>query len=251
MQPPPRKRIQPLRALAAIRSLTANPEDTAQFALALEHLEGDAPRRLYRRLMRSERGRALLQNPPDLVARLTDHDALRALPEGTLGRAYLSFCEREQKSSKGLAQVIEEGRARAYDRPAAMPRHFVTEWMRDTHDLYHLVTGYRTDLIGEMCVLLFTASQTGNLAIVAPILYGAPLLGRIRPDAIGMGVRAVQRGLRARFFAEQNWEELLARPLDEVRTTLRVSPLEPYQTLHFSDVVPTPRADDPARRSAA
>lgn len=236
MQPPPKKRIQPRRALAAMQRLIANPDDTAQFAVALESLEGDAPRRLHRRLQRSERGRALLSNPPDLISRLSDTPYLRSLKADSLGRAYLSFCERERKSSAALIEVIEQGRARAHGSQSNVPHHFVMDWMRDTHDLYHLVLGYGTDLLGELGVLSFTAAQTGNVGVVLPVLFGMPRLARERPSAIALGARAVRRGLTAEFFPEQSWPDLLERPLGELRQALGVGEPERYEPLYFARV---------------
>src|SRR3546814_1330225 len=34
--------------------------------------------------------------------------------------------------------------------------------LRDTHDLFHILTGYGRDALGEQCVLGFTYGQTGN-----------------------------------------------------------------------------------------
>src|SRR3546814_7467286 len=47
-------------------------------------------------------GRRRLAERPYLPALLDDHDALRRLPEGSVGRVYVDFMEREGLTAQGL-----------------------------------------------------------------------------------------------------------------------------------------------------
>ncbi len=78
-----------------------------------------------------------------------------------MGRAYLAFCDREGITPGGLveASMLE-------DRDLLEPRfRYMADRLRDSHDLWHVVTGYRTDLLGENAVLAFTAAQTDSVGV--------------------------------------------------------------------------------------
>ena len=105
------------------------------------------------------------------------------------------------------------------------------------HDLWHVVTGYSRDLIGELLLLSFSWKQlrTRAFALIIPVAYvfnewqnpGFRVLAR----------EALRRGRDAVWLPVQNWEALLERPLDEVRETLRVGP-PPVYTQVRSDGAP-------------
>ena len=47
---------------------------------------------------------------------------------------------------------------------------YISDRMRDTHDLWHAVTGYKGDLIGEASLLGFSLAQTHNPGIAMIVL---------------------------------------------------------------------------------
>src|SRR3546814_16494227 len=95
---------------------------------------------------------------PYLPALLDDHDALRRLPEGSVGRVYVDFMEREGLTAQGLVDESLKFRR-------GKPSHddmleLYGNRLRATHDLFHILTGYGRDALGEQCVLAFSYSQT-------------------------------------------------------------------------------------------
>ena len=44
--------------------------------------------------------------------------------------------------------------------------------LRDQHDLWHVVTGYGRDELGELCLLGFTYAQTKNRGVGLIVLVG-------------------------------------------------------------------------------
>ena len=205
------------RASRALVALLQNPDDLPQVFTIIEALSEPTYRRVLRRLQASEGGRSLVAERPPLAAMLGDRAALAALPEGSLGRAYLAFMDREGISADGLVQASE-----ADGRPFAGEREidFVPERLRDTHDLWHTVTGYHGDLVGELCLLAFTFAQTHNPALLLVVIGGAArgfLQGRW-----SLAGEAYRRGQRAAWLPAVRWETLLARPLAEVREELLV-----------------------------
>ncbi len=219
-------RNRPLVALRALAALSADPDDLPQVFTIIDSLPGRAPGRLAARFRSTPSGKKLLATRPNLAARLADRDALRALPEGTVGRAYVDFVERAGISPEGIIAASIEG-SRVHDQlPDEM--RWTGDRMRDTHDLWHVVTGYGTDLVGEAAVLAFSYAQTKNPGVGLIVL-----LGMKKGDA---NVRrtlfqAYRRGRRAAWLVDVAWESMLERPLAEVRKELLIDEMPAYEAV--------------------
>ena len=210
--------FQPLRAFRAARTLFADPDDLPQVFTIIEALSGTTLQRITRRFQADEGGRRLLDNQPDLVEKLADRAALAQLPDGSFGRAYLEFVERENISAEGIRAAAAQG----MERPLPAPLDFISARMRDTHDLWHVVTGYSGDVLGETALLAFIFAQTWNPGVGLIIALG---LAKTAGAAQGGAARATifdgfRRGRQTRWLPSVEWEELLALPLSEVRARL-------------------------------
>ena len=215
-KPPPRKRIEPMRALRAIRALLRNPDDTPKVFDIIDALSGNAGERSFQRFRRTTSGERILREKRSLLARLDDRASLMALPPGTLGRAYAEFAEREQITGQGLADASNSGRLAELD----ADRRLFFERLRDMHDLWHVVTGYGRDLVGEASLLAFSYAQTRNrgvgFIVAVAWLRARGELAFARP-IISEGWR---RGRQAAWLPAADWEALLAEPLQNVRERL-------------------------------
>lgn len=124
------------RAGKALKGLLANPDDLPKVFTVIESLPGRALERMRARIMATDEGRALMVEQPDIVPVLSDREALRRLPEGSLAHAYLAFVESENISAQGIVDAAMVG-------AVGRPRDEFTwqhDRMRDTHDLWHAVT---------------------------------------------------------------------------------------------------------------
>jgi ubiquinone biosynthesis protein COQ4 len=212
----------PIRWGAALRALLAlarDNDDTKHVFRIVEALRGDSERRPLFRMKQTPIGRQIIEENRSLLDVLANRERLRALPEASLGRTYLAFMESEGLSAEGLSEASVEGYAGRELDPEL--RTFTT-WARDSHDLWHVLTGYGRDPLGELCLLGVLYSQirsrgTGFIAVLGllqvPFEYpGAP------------AIRAVFQGFRigrdAKSLMAQDWEALLARPFEEVRSEL-------------------------------
>jgi ubiquinone biosynthesis protein Coq4 len=161
---------------------------------------------------RDARGAAAIRERPRLRV---DLDELSKLPAGTLGRAF-----------------ADHMRANGLD-PAALPRlpsntdiEFIRAHLYETHDVWHAVTGFATDVAGELGLQAFYAAQApGGLPL---ILISMGLLNtafyamndrRRRLDAIAQGWAM---GRRARPLFGTRWDEVWTRPIADVRASLGV-----------------------------
>jgi ubiquinone biosynthesis protein COQ4 len=219
----------------AIRSLLAvlrDPNDASHVFRIVDALAGRTPARFRRAWARSASGARLLAERPRLRSVLEDTERLRALPEGSLGRAYLAFMERDRLDAAYLdhAQAVA-GVDHASDEDA-----YIDARLRDSHDLWHVVTGYGGDLLGEASLLAFTYAQTWSRGV--GLIASVGLLRADDPDARRLIVDAFVRGLRAAWLPAVAWEDWLAAPLADVRTRLRVGPPPAYEPFFASDLPP-------------
>ena len=102
------KGVKPLQALRSVRALIANPDDTGEVFKIIQALKGGSLSRAVERLRSTPEGRELLRTKPDILSVLNDREALRAMPEGSVGRAYLRFVESQSLSADGLVAASEE-----------------------------------------------------------------------------------------------------------------------------------------------
>lgn len=227
----------PRRALRAARILASDPDDLPQVFTIIESLSGDTLARIARRMSRSETGRRLRVTEPDIVDRLEDREALARLPAGTLGRAYLSFVERENISAPGIREAAVKGTTN--DLPLPPELVWVQARMRDTHDLWHAATGYSGDVLGELALLAFTFAQTFNPAIALILVIGLAKTGaafRGGSAARRTMIDGFRRGRKAAWLPEQDWETLLAQPLDEVRARLELEAAPVYKEIRSAEL---------------
>jgi len=230
--------FRPLEAARALRRLLDDPEATEEAFNVVRHLDHGGIERLHRRFCASESGQRLLRERPSLLDSLSDADALAALPDGTLGRAYLDFCVREGITPGGLVEASENPDREQLD----ADRLYIADRMRDSHDLFHVVTGYRTDLAGELSVLAFTTAQTGSLGTAALVLAGYVRSFSIDEATLGPRARrlareAFARGLKAEWFPSADWERLLTLPIDEARSELGITAIPVYRPRYQADLL--------------
>lgn len=141
----PEPRYRPLRAVRNFQKLIKDKEDTSLVFKIFESLPSGGFMERVRDLALSERGEFLRATEPSLPEILDDHATLRRTPKGSLAHAYCDFMEAEGLSAAGLVAEAERlGRPKYPD---------LVEWFinrsRDTHDLFHVLTGYGRDALGE------------------------------------------------------------------------------------------------------
>lgn len=228
----PQAKYRPMRAVQNFRMLMKDKEDTAAVFRIFESLPSKEFLPRIARLALSETGAELRRTEPRLPEILDDHAMLRRTPKGSLAHAYCDFMEAEGLTAAGLvAEAERSGRPRFPD---------LVEWYlnrsRDTHDLFHVLTGYGRDALGEASVLLFTHGQQpsqGHLLIgyagaanIKKMAKGskAPVFGAVREaHRIGKGAPPL---------IAQPVRQLLERPLEDVRSALRIPQPVKYRECH-------------------
>jgi ubiquinone biosynthesis protein COQ4 len=202
------------RALRALTRVLANPEETDQVLVFSSLVNaGSSPHRLAS-FYADPRGQRLFDHACAIDSHTIDLAALGRLPAGTLGHAYATFM-----TSHGLTPDVFDGTPEDIHDPHAA---YVVQRMRQTHDLWHVVTNAETDPAGEIALQAFTYAQLG--APSSGILAALGTLKTLRHDRrIVRDVIAMFRlGQTAEPLAVFAWEDHWATPLAEVRRMLRL-----------------------------
>jgi ubiquinone biosynthesis protein COQ4 len=104
--------------------------------------------------------------------------------------------------------------------------------MRDAHDIFHVLTGYGRDALGELCLLAFIFQETHALGI-AFIAAGGFLRahGPAGWQARKAILEARRRGKRAAWLPGEDFERVLFEPLEEARRRLGLTPPLAYDAV--------------------
>jgi len=216
-------RLQPLKALRALGRLLKDKEDTSQVFEIMRALSGRSVPNGYARLISTPAGGSIAFQHQELAAILSDRAFLERLPEGSVGRAYLQFTTNENISAEGL---IEESRKGIDDEiDSDHPYAWYGRRLRDVHDLWHVLSGYGRDGLGEACLVAFSYSQTKSLGFGLIGIAGALKMRREMPGVPAL--RAVREGFRngrkAAWLPGEDYVRLLAEPLNAARARLNIA----------------------------
>jgi ubiquinone biosynthesis protein COQ4 len=211
-------------AHGAIRRLLADKEDTRAVFDIMRALSGRSVPDGYARLVDSPQGGRMAMEAAELQPLLDDHDALRQLPPGTVGRAYVEFVSGRMISAGGLAEESRAGQGNG-EIDSVHPYAWYARRLRDVHDLWHVLTGYRTDALGEVCVVAFSYAQTRSLGFALIAVAGALKLRREMPGqpVLRAAWQAWRHGRKAAWLPLVDYQALLGEPLEGARARLRIA----------------------------
>ena len=140
---------------------------------------------------------------------------------------YREFVRSENLSAEGLAEI-----SRRTIVEKAHPYDWFARRTRDIHDIWHILTGYNRDALGEACLVAFSYAQTRSLGW-AVIAIGAAL--RHRSGSNYPYVRAIWQGYRrgkaAKWLQGEDYEQLLNEPLHAARQRLNLQPATVYDAI--------------------
>jgi ubiquinone biosynthesis protein COQ4 len=146
-----------------------------------------------------------------------DLDTLLKLPEASLGYHFARHL-RDRGFDPDYFRVRE----------VHSDLDYVLMRLRQTHDIWHVITGFDTDPISELGVKAVELAQTRR-PMAAVVAAGGVLRFLYKdPEHLGETLSAVsegyQLGIKAKPLLAQKWEDHWERPLEEWRTMLNVTP---------------------------
>jgi ubiquinone biosynthesis protein COQ4 len=175
-----------------------------------------------RRMLARPEVRAYLARP--LPPLQLDLQQLRGMPEGSLGRAFAAFLDARGLDPAGL-----------YHSPLDEVSE-VTEFKRHlerSHDLWHVVLGFETDVAGELGLQAFYIAQLqsvlGHLLLSAGLLNAAMFEHEDGDRRMEEIVRGYRLGKATRPLFGADWASMLTWPLEQVRAHfgLRAEDVQP------------------------
>ena len=182
----------------------------------------------------------LLQKGRSLHPVLLDFDAMRAMPEGSLGRAYVEFMESNAIDIVSFAEASFKNMKREdYANGSAWA---MANRLRDIHEIVHVLSGYGTDVLGEMCELVFNLDEDPRPQAVRFVVR----MNLIKFEEAGHAharaaiAEACARGKKAGVLVGQDWAEMLKGDLEDVRKHLGIEPPVEYRPIDFQESPPTP-----------
>jgi len=222
----PSQPIQPIKALKAFSGLVGDRDDTRYVFAFFNAVNGRSNEAFYERFFNSDYGKRFLEDPEALGRTLTDRETLESYGPGTFAAAYLDYLDREGLQPLG---VHEAALANAPEMMARLKDDWPDlYWLHYhgslTHDLYHVLTRYGRDPLGEALLLVFSGIHTGG--------RGARLLGamaglRIRAEIPSWPVgammkEAVRLARDAEHFPTADLASLLALPIEQARARVNI-----------------------------
>jgi ubiquinone biosynthesis protein COQ4 len=223
-------------ALRSLQRLLNDKEDTRQVFEIMRALNGSSTAKGYQRLLTTTEGGRIAYERQEFSSKLMDDAWLDSLPAGSVGAAYRDFIRSEQLSAEGLAEISREG-IETVDEPH--PYAWFGRRTRDVHDIWHILSGYHRDGLGEACLVAFSYAQTKGLGW-ALIALGA--VSRARKSKEHPYVKAIWQGYRrgkaASWLLGEDYERLMAEPLEAARRRLNITPPTIY------DSIPADARDD-------
>lgn len=217
--------FRPLTALRHFRNLVADKEDTKQVFFIIEALKGRQVLKQAEEFLHSDTAHDFMQREESLgiADMLDDHKRWADCGPETVAQHYIRFMKREGLTANGLVEESYDWRPRE-ERPDDQLEWYFNR-LRDTHDLFHVLTGYGRDALGEAALLGFSYEQNQNLGVKF-IAYAAarqikkatgtsaPLYGAIKEG------RAL--GKAAAKLAHMDVEKVMRTDINEVRAELNI-----------------------------
>lgn len=217
------------QALKSLRRLLSDKEDTTAVFEIMRALNGTATAKAYHRLIESPKGGRIAYERAEFAQRLMDDAWLDSLPKGSVGAAYRNFVRSERLSAEGLAEVSRIDGVHI-DEPH--PYAWMGRRTRDVHDVWHILSGYHRDGLGEACLVAFSYAQTKGLGWLLIALGAASKVGRSPKHPYRKAIwQGYLRGKRAAWLLGEDYERLMAEPLESARRRLNITPPTLYDAI--------------------
>lgn len=190
-------------------------------------LAGPVVQREFDRFADHPVGRKLLAESPrrDLNALLVDRPTLAAMPKGSFADAYLDYLGGE---GMGSASYFLDA-ARLDEKSAQLGWNDDQVWFvtrnANSHDLFHVVSGYDRSILGEVGVVAFTAGHMPMLPLRLFLVYLLTLKPSAPREWTDYVLRCYRHGRDTPPLSCVEWEQMFALPLDEARRRMGVKTL--------------------------
>jgi ubiquinone biosynthesis protein COQ4 len=211
----------------AIKRLLADGDDTTQVFRIMRALNVGNAAHNYARLVATREGGRIAYDRVELAQTFADPAFRATFAPGTVGAAYRDWLTETGYSADGLAEVSRLDDVQDMAHPVA----WMGRRIRDCHDIWHVLTGYKADEnMGEACLVAFSYAQVGGLGWA--LIGSAAALKSIRITGSRLFAKAVwegyRNGRRAKWISGEDYLKLLHEPLDAARARLNIATPHAY-----------------------
>jgi ubiquinone biosynthesis protein COQ4 len=154
-----------------------------------------------------------------LYSKLTD------CPKGTVGYALINH---QPFSLETLTKLSQRGKKNRAWINTKHPYVWMARRYRDTHDLFHTLTGYKTDTLGEVAMLAFSYAQQRLPSWGILLLIGLVKV-KFHPLKIAAIAEGYRRGKKAKWILGENFETMINEDLEECKDRLNISRARIYE----------------------
>lgn len=160
-------------------------------------------------MLSSATGRRILRDRPRITSQTLDMAKMRQLPDGTVGREYVAWLDKEGVSPDTRSQVryIDDAECA-----------YVMQRYRECHDFYHALTGLPVIVEGEVALKAFEFANTlipmTGLSMVAAVRLKREEQKRIFNTYFPWAIR---NGLVSKEVINIYWEEELETDVEALR----------------------------------
>ncbi|MCY1078072.1 Coq4 family protein [Archangium lansingense] len=199
------------QCLGVLKEDPTNPTAGQTFNLSLN---ANVYASLVQQFQRGEEGRRLLSERPSLQGKELDLTAFERMPEGTLGHEF--------------ARYYRDNKIFPFETTLELENdiHFISKRYRETHDLLHVLTGYGTDVVGEMELQAYVLGNLGLRTTAFVLLNGTIGLLKTPQSSIGRSEylqrlwAAFRRGRASPQFLSVRFEDHWETPVATLRARL-------------------------------
>jgi ubiquinone biosynthesis protein COQ4 len=148
-----------------------------------------------------------------------DLDALLSLPPNSLGYTYAA-----QMKKTGFDPNLHAGMVAKSD------AEYVELRLSQTHDLWHIITGFDTTVSGEIGLQAFHLPQfpypLATMLVANSLISTTLKEPELLPQLLEAIAQGFQMGKAAKPLFAQKWEEAWEKPLTQWQTELNIQPIQ-------------------------
>lgn len=169
-------------------------------------------------------GQQLLAEEPrrDLNLLLVDRPKLAAMPKGSFADAYLDYLGGEGMGSASYFLDAAGLDDKAEHLGWSDDQLWFVKRMANSHDIFHVVTGYDRTILGEVGVVAFTAGHTPMLPLRMFLAYLLMLKPSAPREWMDYVLRCYRHGRDTPPLSCVEWEAMFELPLDEARRRMGI-----------------------------
>jgi ubiquinone biosynthesis protein COQ4 len=207
-------KLQPILAYKSLKHIiNKNPKKIIFVSQVVKTLSGPSLKWCYNKLLQTQSGGKIAYEREEI----NDYFCtLKDRPVGSVGEE----CIKMFPDQEFLLKISKRKHNDSWIE-AKHPYSWMARRYRDTHDTWHVLTGYPPTGLGEMCITMFSFAQTGSLAWLALSLTTF-LAYPFRLMHVMMLVEAYRNGKAAKFLLAEDYNKLFSENLEDARHRLNI-----------------------------